>query len=167
MKGIRCDVAIFFNADGTPFAKGYLSVRPSTRDTCRAALLLPSVDPVGELVVGDDVIKLGGRLVVPGTPGFAAVHRDQSALITGQENDGRVFRVDPNRVIVVSTGRAFDGGKCLARVSGSVGGSIGDINNVFDFRVDFDFGEIVSSPPESAFVVNSLPTLAGIIGAIN
>ena len=46
-----------------------------------AAVLLRAVNPVRELVVGGYVVKLAVRLIVPGTPSFAAVERDDGALI--------------------------------------------------------------------------------------
>src|SRR5205085_9157410 len=93
------DVAVFFDAYGVPFAEGDLPVVAARGDPCRAALLLPAVDPVGELVVCDDVIKLRRRLVVPAAPGAPAVDRDDRALIAGEQDDLRVVGADPDRVI--------------------------------------------------------------------
>src|SRR5207244_3855828 len=70
------DVAVLFDADRTPFAKGDLAIVAPAGDAGRAALLLASVDPVGELVIGDDVVKLRGGLVVPRAPRLPAVDTD-------------------------------------------------------------------------------------------
>src|SRR5205807_6782492 len=77
------DVAVFLRAYRAPLAKGDLAVVAAAGNACRAAFLLAAVDPVRELVVGDDVVKLGSGLVVPGAPGLAAVHGDGRALVAG------------------------------------------------------------------------------------
>jgi len=81
MQGIGRDVAVFFDADGGPIAKGDFAEVAAAGGADGAAFLLASVDPVGKLVVGDDVIELRGGLVVPGAPGLAAVDADGCALI--------------------------------------------------------------------------------------
>src|ERR1700691_118655 len=87
----------------------------------RAALLLAAINPVGKLVVGDYVIELRGWLVVPGAPGLTAVHADRRALVDGDGDDVGVFGIDPDRVVVVASGSAFDGRESLAAVARAVG----------------------------------------------
>src|SRR5205807_2937378 len=65
---VRGDVAVLLDADGLPVAGGDLTRVAAADDAGRPALLLAAVDPVREAVVGDDVIELGGRLVVPTAP---------------------------------------------------------------------------------------------------
>jgi hypothetical protein len=84
MQRIGRDVAIFFYADGGPIAKRDFAEVAAAGGADRAALLLAAIDPVGKLVVGDDVIELRGRLVVPRTPGLAVVDADGRALIDGE-----------------------------------------------------------------------------------
>jgi len=60
MQGIGRDVAVFFDADGGPIAKGDFAEVAAAGGADGAAFLLASVDPVGKLVVGDDVIELRG-----------------------------------------------------------------------------------------------------------
>ena len=99
-----------------PIAESDLAVNTAAGDAGGAALLLAAIDPVGKTIVGDDVVELRGRLVVPGTPSLAAIHADSRALVAGQQDDLRIFRIDPNGVIVVAAGRAFDGGEVAAAV---------------------------------------------------
>ena len=75
------DIAIFLDADGVPLAESDLAIVAAADDAGRAAFLLAAVDPVRELIVGDDMVKLRGRLVVPRTPGLPAVDGDDGALI--------------------------------------------------------------------------------------
>ena len=68
-------VAILFDADRRPFAESELAVIAAAGDAGGAALLLAAAHAIGKIVVGVDVIHLRGGLVVPGTPGFAAIDR--------------------------------------------------------------------------------------------
>ena len=78
---IRRDVPVFFNADRVPVAKADGTVVAAAGNADRSALLLPAINPVRKSIVCDDVIKLCGRLVVPGTPGAAAVDAEGGALV--------------------------------------------------------------------------------------
>ena len=64
------DVTTFAGADRMPIAKSDLAVVAAADHRRRAAVLLRAVDPVRKLIVDRDVIKLRGRLVVPGAPGL-------------------------------------------------------------------------------------------------
>ncbi len=75
------DVAVFFDAHRMPVAKRDLAIVAAAGNARGAALLLPAVDPIRKAIVGDHVIELRGRLVVPGAPGCAAIDRDGGALI--------------------------------------------------------------------------------------
>src|ERR1700687_1111503 len=67
--------------NGAPIVERDRAVR-STAGNCHCpAVLLRAVKPVGEAVVGDDVIELAGGLVVPGTPGLRAINSDDRALV--------------------------------------------------------------------------------------
>jgi hypothetical protein len=68
------------------------------------------------LVVGAHVVELRRRLVVPGTPGAAAIHADGGALVHGQQDDIGILGVDPDGVIVVAAGRAFNRGETFAGI---------------------------------------------------
>ena len=74
----------------------------------RAAVLLRAGHPVRKAIVGGDVIDLRGRLVVPRAPGRGAVHADDRALIAAENHPVRIVRIDPELVIIVAAGRAFD-----------------------------------------------------------
>src|ERR1019366_235406 len=133
----------------------------------RAALLLSAVNPIREAIVGDHVKELRGRLVVPRVPGLASIHADGGALVGRQQDDARVVGVDPNGVIVVAAGRAFDGRETRAAVYRPVSGSVGDVDHVLVFRIDAHAGEIGAAPPDALFVVDALPVGAGVVGAVD
>ncbi len=114
---IRRDVTVFFDAHRMPLAKGDLGRSRSGCNAGRTALLLAAVNPVRKLIVGDHVIELRGGLVVPGTPGLAAVDADGGALVAGEQDDARIFGIDPDGVVIVATRRAFYcGERCPASV---------------------------------------------------
>src|SRR6516162_9583033 len=106
MEWVRRDIAVFDHAHRTPVAKCDLAVVTAARDTDRAALLLAAVHPVGEAVVGNDVIELCRGLVVPRTPRLATVNAHDGALVAHQQNDVRVTGIDPDVLVVVAAGRA-------------------------------------------------------------
>src|SRR5215472_18021231 len=95
------DVAVLLHADRSPIAKGDLAVRAATDDSDRTAFLLGAVDPVRESVVGNHMVKLRGRLVVPRAPGRAAVEADGRPLIAAERDDARIGGVDPNALVIV------------------------------------------------------------------
>src|SRR5713226_6804577 len=167
MQRIGRDIAVFFDADGGPVAKSDFAKVAAAGGADRAAFLLASVDPVGELVVGDDVIEKRGGLVVPGTPGLAAVHADGRALVHGEGDDVGVFGIDPDGVVVVAAGRALDGREILAGVSGAVSRSVGHVDHIFISWIDAHAAEVVAATPDSLFIIHLLPAFTSIIGAVN
>src|SRR5713101_8602213 len=167
MQRIGRDVTVFFDADGCPVAKSDFAKVAAAGGADRAALLLASIDPVRKLVVGDDVIELRGRLVVPGTPGLAAIHADGRALVHGEGDNVGVFGIDPAGVVVVAAGRALDGSEVLAGVGGAVGRGVGHIDHIFVSRIDTHAAEVVAASPDTFFVIHLLPALTSVVGAIN
>src|SRR5262249_13606041 len=155
------------DADRVPVAEGDLSMRAAADDRRRAALLLAAVDPVRELVVGADVIKLRGWLIIPGRPGLAAVDRDDRALVAGQEDDPRVVGVDPEGVIVVAAGGALEVREGPAAVLGAVGRRVGHVDDFLVLRIDLDLREVGAAAPQPALAVDALPALARIIRAVD
>src|SRR5262249_26982372 len=147
----------FFHADGVPIAGRDLAVVTTAHDRGRTTLLLAAVDPVGELVVGDDVVELGGRLVVPGTPGLAAVDGDDRPLIGRDEEDVRIVRADPDGVVVVAAGGAFEADERLPSVDRLIEADVGDIKQVFVLRVDLHLGEIAAAAPDAGLAADSHP----------
>src|SRR5438067_5513432 len=132
----------------------------------RTTVLLRAIDPVRKSIVGDHVIKLAGGLVVPGTPRSAGVARDDCALIAAHDHALRLFRIDPQLVIVVAARRAFPGGERCSTVDGLVRGSIRNVNDVGIFWIDAEFAEIPAALPEPAIVRNALPICCAIVRAI-
>ena len=109
------DIRVLFATHRMPFAEGDLAIVAAARHAHRSALLLAAIDVVGDAIVGDHVVELRGRLVIPGAPRAAVVHAERRALVGGEHNDVRVDGIDPDGVIVVAAGSAFDGREGLAR----------------------------------------------------
>src|SRR5581483_1986273 len=116
IEGIRSHIGVLVGSNGMPVVKRDLAVIASTQCARRAALLLAAIDPIRVLIIGDDVIELRGRLVVPRAPCASTVHRYRRALIDAQEDDVGIFRIDPDGVVIVTTRRAFPGGKGLPTI---------------------------------------------------
>src|SRR5579863_2559313 len=93
------DIAIFDHAHRMPLAVGYGTVVAAARDADRAALLLSRANAVRKRIVGDGMVELRGRLVVPRTPTRAAVHRDDRALIADDQNNVAVVGIDPEILV--------------------------------------------------------------------
>src|SRR6202158_2219531 len=167
MQRIRRDVTVFFDADGGPVAKSNFAKIAAAGGADRAAFLLGAIDPVRKLVVGDDVIELRGRLVVPGTPGLSAIHADGRPLVHRDGDNVGVLGIDPDGVIVVSARRAFDSREVLARVGGAIGRSIGHIDHIFISRIDAHATEVVASSIDTFFVIHLLPAFASVVGAVD
>src|SRR5262249_9313987 len=66
----------------------------------RGVVLLRAVDAVGVLVVDVDAVELRGLLVVDRRPRGAAVQRDVGAAVVALDHALRVFRIDPEVVVV-------------------------------------------------------------------
>src|SRR5215470_14193613 len=102
----------------------------ASRSSDRSAVLLGSGGPVRKALVGGYVIKLCGRLVVPGAPGCGAVLADDGALIAAQDHSIRIVGVDPQLMIVVTARRALYCGPVLAGIGGSIDRRVRDINGI-------------------------------------
>src|SRR5262249_37907943 len=115
------DIAPFFGGHRLPIAPDDRAVITATGDTGGTALLLRAIYPIWKLIIGDDVIELRGRLIVQTAPGLTAIDRDNHTLIGGQQNDVRIIRIDPEAMIIITAGRAFYRGECLAAITGAIG----------------------------------------------
>jgi hypothetical protein len=92
------------------------------------------------------VVDLRSGLVVPGAPGLCAVDGDDGSLIAGEDHAVAIFRVNPELVVVIATGRAFDGNPGLAGVEGHVGSCVDVIGAVGIGGVDADLAEVPAAP---------------------
>jgi hypothetical protein len=163
LKRVRGDIAILLDADGVPFAEGDLAIVAAAANGGRAALLLAAVDPVGELVIGADVIELGRRLIVPAAPRLAAIDADRGPLVAGQKKDLRMVGIDPDRVVIVAAGSTFDRGESLATVRGTVHRGIGNIDNILILGIDLYLGKVVAVAPDALCRMDPAPAFAGIV----
>ncbi len=70
---IGSDIPVFLDADGMPFAEGDGAVIAAGGDAYGTTFLLTAINVVGKGIIGADVIKLGGGLVVPGREGLPSI----------------------------------------------------------------------------------------------
>jgi len=68
-------------------------------------VLLRTINVIGVSIVSRDVIKLCRRLVILRRPGFPAIHRDTGAAIVGVADPIRIFRINPEPVMITMTRR--------------------------------------------------------------
>src|SRR5260370_27046379 len=167
MQRIGRNIAVFFYPDRRPVAKSNFAKVTAAGGADGAAFLLSAIDPVRKLVVGDDVVELRGRLVVPGTPGLSAIHADGRALVHSDGDDVWVFGINPDGVVVVASRCAFDSREVLARVGGAIGRSVGHIDDIFISWIDAHAAEVVASSIDAFFVIHLLPAFTSIIGAVD
>ena len=117
------------------------------RNADRAAVLLGSRRPVREAVIGGDVIKLCGRLVVPGTPRLGAVNGHNCALVAADDHAVWIVRINPELMIIIAARRAFDRGPLLAAISRSIDGRVRHVNGISVLRIGGDFLEVPAAIP--------------------
>ena len=149
-----------------PLAERDLAVVAAARDAHGAALLLASVDVIGELVVGGDVVELGRGLVVPGAPGGAAVDGDDGALVAREQEHVGLLGVDPEAVGVVAPGSPAESDEGLPAIRGLPGRDVGDVEDVGILRIDLDLREVSTAVREASIVVDLLPALARVVGPV-
>ena len=135
------------------------------RNTDRAAVLLWSRYPIREAIIRRDVIKLHGRLVVPGTPGLCAVHGHNRALIAADDHAVWIVGINPELMIIVAAGRAFDRRPLLAAISRSIDGRVRHVNSISVLRVGGDFLEVPTAVPQSLIAGQPGPGCARIFRA--
>src|SRR4051794_27010953 len=159
---IRRDITVFLHAHRIPVTKSDLAEIAAAGRAHTAALLLSAINPVWKLAVGDHVMELRGWLVVPRAPGLAAVHADGRALIDSQGDDLRIFRVDPDGMVIVPAGSTLNGGESCAAIIRSIGGDVRNPDCILIFRIHLHAGEVVPTSPDSRIVVDQLPVLSSI-----
>src|SRR5205809_1530068 len=164
---IGSDIAVLLRADGTPLPERDLAVVAAAHDAGGSALLLAAVHAVGELVVGADVVELRRRLVVPRAPRRSPVHRDDGALIAGEQDDVGIVRVDPQTVVVVAPRRTPECGEGPAAVAGLPGYDVRYIQDVGVLRVHLHLVEVAVAAPEPRIRVDEAPMLAPVIGPVH
>src|SRR6185437_6440387 len=105
---VRQHVVALIAADRMPIAEGDGPIVAAARGADGAAVLLAAVDPVGEAIVGAEMIELSRRLVIPAAPGPAVIDRDDRPLVGAGDPVVGMLGIDPEEVIVITARRALD-----------------------------------------------------------
>ena len=121
-----------------PVAKIDRAVIAAVRDRDGSAVLLRGEHVIGKPAIGDHVVELPGRLVVPAAPRHAAVDAHDRALIDSGKKAPRVVRVDPQQLKIVAARRAGEGVECPATVLRSIERRLRDVDHVRQARVGDD-----------------------------
>src|SRR4051794_12912681 len=136
MERVRRHIPVLFHTHRAPVSEADRALIAPAGDAHGPAFLLPPINPIRKTVVGDDVVELSGRLVVPGTPGCAAIYRDCRALIHAEEDVIWVLWIDPDAMVIVATGRTLDSQEGFASVRRSIRGCIRNVDFVLILRID-------------------------------
>src|ERR1035438_4174689 len=115
----------------------------------------------------DQVIDLGGGLVIPGAPTFGAIHADHGTLIAAEDHAVAVLGIDPELVVVVAAGRSFHRNKSLAGVGGHVSRGVYHVGAVGVGGIDGHGFEIPAAAPQPVLAVDQVPRGAGVIGDVD
>src|SRR6185312_7558866 len=105
--------------------------------------------------------------VVPRRETMSAIDGHDRTLVAGDQHDLRMVRVDPQPVIVVTAGRAFEGVPGHPAIHGFPYHHIRRIYNVLVLRIGFHFRKVVPSSPKTLIAVELLPALACIVAAVD
>src|SRR5665213_2810987 len=117
---IERDITTLTATRQEPVARSDLAMVCATVYSGASTILLRSVDHIRKMIVCGDVIELRRRLVVPGGPGLAVIEADRGSLIRPKNHARRVFRIDPQLVIIISTRRAANDGDRFAAVFAAI-----------------------------------------------
>src|SRR6185503_7205637 len=129
----------------------------------RAAVLLRAGYPVRKTIISRDVIDLRSWLVVPRAPRRGTVYSHNRALIARDDHSFRIVRIDPELVIVVAAGRAFDRRPRLARISRAIHRRVHHVNDVCVLRIDGDLFEVPAAVPQSLVARQPRPRGAAVV----
>src|ERR1700675_1170472 len=136
---------------------------PGCRDRNTGIVLLVAVEAERKLVVGGDVIKLGGRLVHLRGPGRAAIDGDIGAAVIAFDHALRIGRIDPQFVIVTMLG--LQRLETLAAIGRTVERGVEYIHAIRILGIGEDRIEIPGPLFDAVLVADERPGLAAVIRA--
>ena len=139
--GILASVEAIATGDGEPVGIHRTTTRTKGAwSTPRVVVLETAADNVGATHVGGNLIELAGLHGVLVVPGVAAIMADVETAIMTNGDDARVFRIDPERVIVgVGAGEALPG---LAAIERHLAGGAADEELLVVDGVDTNLAEV-------------------------
>src|ERR1700722_112696 len=114
------------------------------------------------------MVKLCGRLVVPGAPSVSTVDGDERALIADQQNCFWLVGIYPDVLIIVAAGRATKADPGFRAVGGTHGDDAGAVNDVRIFRVHFGDGQVAAADAAGRTAVGgcNVPGFPSVVGAV-
>ena len=160
---LRRDVSALAAGHVVPVAVADAEAAGAARDRDGGVILLRAVDAVGELVVGDHVVELRGRLVLDARPAEAAVERDRGPAVVSLHHPARVLRGDPEVVVVPV--RHADRLERLPPVLRPEQLHVEDVDGVGLLRVGRHVRVVPGPLPELPVFVRPLPGRARVVGA--
>ena len=164
VKRIDSQVGALTSSRGLPVALGNAAAAgAAVQDAYRRVILLGTQDAIGEVIVGGNTVKLGGRLVVVGSPVFTSVKAYLGATVICDDHALVVFRGYPQVMVVAM--RCTKGFESLAPVFGAVVAYIHHIHYIFILRIGINARVIPGALPQLTLAVGLFPGFSPVIGA--
>src|SRR5579864_5415889 len=145
-----------------PVAEGDCAVIAAAEDINAAAILLCAINVGREIIVNGQVIELRRGLVIPTAPRVARVHAHARALVTAKNHPLGIGGINPERMVVVASGRTLDGDESFSRVGRAIDRNVWYINRVRIFGIDINFAKI-PEPAKTWIGAGTHPALAAVI----
>ncbi len=165
IRGIGSDVAAFAAPDVVPIWSVDCAIGASAGDAHGGVVLLRAVNVIRKAIVGGDVIKLRGGLVVNAGPALRAVGGNGGAAVVAVDKALGVCRIDPEAVIVAV--RHAQRIKSLAAIVRTVDAGVENVHGVGGFGIGEDVRVVPGALAEAVIVGEKLPVLAAIVGAVD
>ena len=165
VEGIYGDVGTFAAGGFFPVALADRASVRAVEDAEGGVVLLRHIDAIGEMVIGNDAVKLCGGLVVIGGPVLPSVIRHLCASIVCDDHALVVFGCDPEVVVVAM--RGIGRGKGFAAIGGFVVAHVHDIDDVLVFGIGIDAGIVPGTLAQAPVFVEFSPGFAPIVRAVH
>ena len=147
-----------------PVHLGDGAVADAGGDGHRRVVLLPSVDPEREAVVGDDAVDLRRGLIVLGRPRLAAVHGDLGSTVVAENHAPGLVGVNPE-VVRVAVADA-DAGERLTAVDRLEERDVAEVDGVRVLRVGVDPRVVPRALRDAVRTAHQRPLLAAVVAAV-
>ena len=161
------DISVLKDPNEMPVAKSNFAIIAAALRRDGSAFLLRAVNPIGKTIVGRNVIELGSRLIVPTAPRSTAVYADDRTLIGAERDNLRSFRADPNALVIVAPGRAFESQKCFSAVGRLPRRGVCNVDDLRIVRRNGDARCTGAAATDATVGVYLSPRFAGIVGAVD
>ena len=161
---IRRDISRFPTTHGVPIGEIDRPLITAAGYSYCAVVLLRAIDVIGGSIVGNNMIKLRGWLIILTCPRLATIQGDRYTAIVGSNHAPRILGIYPQSM-VVAVGY-FDFVETAATVRRSVEVHIQNVDRLLILRIGNDVHVIPGALDKAVTPVNELPSLTAIVGTV-